>query len=923
MFETLARLLVQRSVAWGVVVGTVVLTAVCVIVGLQVERDDDLLAFLPRTNPDIQAFYEINDVFGSVDTALVGIRAVNGDVFSQDFLTKLGVVTKALRDTKGLDSVLTLSNIPDFVEDPVMGGIVTTSLVDEIPADAAAEEALRTKVMSRDHIVGTFVSEDARSVLLLAFAARGSDTRQVAMRVQDVVNAQFGDHPRYWGGGPFFSTWIYDTTQADMRRLTPFAVIAIVVIMMVAFRDPVGTGLGLVSTAIGIAVSRAAMVFTGATFNIVLSSMPVILFAVGSAYAIHMLSRYYHHHQHVDSNEAVARTVAQTGPTVLAAGLTTVAGLLSFLMMDIAPMRTFGVFTAVGIFTSLVLSLTFVPAVIVLWPRPVRAEAHGPLEPLTRALANWPLQHRTVALGITAALAAFSLTYAFLVDTRMDMSSFFEDESPPAVAQRFLDEEFGGSQYIQVHVRGDLKDPHVLREIGRIGDRIAMVPYVSSVNSIVGALSIINDAMSGARRVPDTAGQLGVLYRFLASDPAVSRLVDDAQTQALMAVKISSNQADDLEDVLAAVEAIIADDAIASYRIIPAADPRLIDLVASRLERLGVDYDVSLPDDARAQVSGWFAAPRPAADPAAVEASTEGFLRSEECWVELDAATAKRAAAVVTAAGPEGAGWATALSEGLDLPEADATVQDLLVVLEGPVRDFWREEAARADARGLLTSLAVEVPATARGTRFRAAVAASFQDRDNQTVLARAEGDDAAGLAWVVSGQPVLYRGLSRSVTANQFRSLGMALSLVLIIMTVLYRSLWTGLLATAPTALTLAVIYGGMGLVGVHLDVGTSMIASIIIGAGVDYAVHLLAAWEADESEPLGAAVNRAVGETSHAIWTNAIMVSVGFFILTLGDAKPLQNVGGLTSAAMIAAAVSTFFVIPLFARKRRYGAA
>ena len=46
-------------------------------------------------------------------------------------------------------------------------------------------------------------------------------------------------------------------------------------------------------------------------------------------------------------------------------GLTTVLGLLSFLAMDIQPMRTFGLFTAIGIFATLVFSLTFVPAVIV------------------------------------------------------------------------------------------------------------------------------------------------------------------------------------------------------------------------------------------------------------------------------------------------------------------------------------------------------------------------------------------------------------------------------------------------------------------------------------------------------------------------------------------------------------------------------
>ena len=43
---------------------------------------------------------------------------------------------------------------------------------------------------------------------------------------------------------------------------------------------------------------------------------------------------------------------------------------------------------------------------------------------------------------------------------------------------------------------------------------------------------------------------------------------------------------------------------------------------------------------------------------------------------------------------------------------------------------------------------------------------------------------------------------------------------------------------------------------------------------------------------------------------------------MLTLGDARPLKNVGGLTAAAMLVAAATTFLVIPLLAGRRHYTA-
>ena len=106
----------------------------------------------------------------------------------------------------------------------------------------------------------------------------------------------------------------------------------------------------------------------------------------------------------------------------------------------------------------------------------------------------------------------------------------------------------------------------------------------------------------------------------------------------------------------------------------------------------------------------------------------------------------------------------------------------------------------------------------------------------------------------------------------------------------------------------------------GLRLDIGTSMLASLIIGAGVDYAVHMQSSWFARDGEPMTWAAARSAVRVGPAIWTNALMVAVGFFVLTLGEARPLQNVGGLTAAAMLVAAVVTFLVIPVLAQRRSY---
>jgi hypothetical protein len=138
--------------------------------------------------------------------------------------------------------------------------------------------------------------------------------------------------------------------------------------------------------------------------------------------------------------------------------------------------------------------------------------------------------------------------------------------------------------------------------------------------------------------------------------------------------------------------------------------------------------------------------------------------------------------------------------------------------------------------------------------------------------------------------------------------------------MSAMFRSIWSGLLVNAPIVVTLILVYAVMGVLRIRLDIGTSMLASLIIGAGVDYAVHLAASWSAPPDRPLAEAAAAAGARSGPSISLNALMVAAGFVVLTLGEARPLQNVGGLTATAMILAALATFLVFPALARRHGY---
>jgi predicted RND superfamily exporter protein len=185
-------------------------------------------------------------------------------------------------------------------------------------------------------------------------------------------------------------------------------------------------------------------------------------------------------------------------------------------------------------------------------------------------------------------------------------------------------------------------------------------------------------------------------------------------------------------------------------------------------------------------------------------------------------------------------------------------------------------------------------------------------------VASGAGGD--RGLEVQVNGLPVLHRGLAHSVRRNQLQSMSVAVVLVVVILSFMFRSLRTGLMAACPTLFTLVAIHGAMGLLGITLDIGTSLLGSLILANGVDYAVHLITSWRAAAGRPLREGAEHAALTAGPAIWTSAGTMFIGFFVLAMGDAKPLQNVTGLKAAAMLVGAIATFLLVPMLARRNTY---
>jgi hypothetical protein len=393
-----------------------------------------------------------------------------------------------------------------------------------------------------------------------------------------------------------------------------------------------------------------------------------------------------------------------------------------------------------------------------------------------------------------------------------------------------------------------------------------------------------------------------------------------------------------VEPVLERVEAIGRDAAASGYIAVDRAGPRrqevearLADLTILRVQAASKLFGAPLSEPQRGAFRAGLSDLPAAPEKEPLKASIAAFLGSDEFSGELPDTPAGAADRVADAlAGLSGKAseetLGAAIGAALERPPGDEVVVDIADSVAKPLEEIRRRQLAITRAAALLQKASIPLPPAEKGKRYLAEVGSALLDLEKEAALVPAGAPGVPGaegavkLAIEATGLPVLHRGLSRSVAVNQLKSLAFALGLVVIIMAAVYRSLWSSLLVNAPIAVTLILVYAVMGLLRIRLDIGTSMLASLIVGAGVDYAVHLTATWSAPPDRPLAEAAAEAGARSGPSIWLNALMVAAGFVVLTFGEARPLQNVGGLTAAAMILAALATFLVIPALARRHRY---
>jgi hypothetical protein len=164
------------------------------------------------------------------------------------------------------------------------------------------------------------------------------------------------------------------------------------------------------------------------------------------------------------------------------------------------------------------------------------------------------------------------------------------------------------------------------------------------------------------------------------------------------------------------------------------------------------------------------------------------------------------------------------------------------------------------------------------------------------------------------AGDVAVSQSLIERIVSTQVRSLGSSLFGIFVVVLVLGRSLRGGICCVLPSLLAVAVNFAVMGWMGMPLGVATSMFASMTLGMGVDFAIHLVERFQRARVgglHPERAAIEAVVG-VGPAMVLNALGIALGFGILMLSQVPANARLGALVVLGVVNCLVATLLVLP-----------
>lgn len=448
------------------------------------EKEDRRLEILkdaasraPIGGDELLALFEDDSVFQNYLERRIADLNINTDVLTsteidhiikrfkqsrdvrQDYLVDLIVSPLTMQDLIGEDNTLISY---DLIETDDYGNRIIPETDEEL---AVFEDRLRNNPAFEG---GIYVQDEKTGKItdfgIMVRLIDVPDYDPIVIEIQDIASGYKNDLDITLQGVPVVYHEINEYMKGDLKRFLPLVFLVVIVIFFLNFRSIRGVILPFATLVLADIWIMGLIGHLGFKLTIVGISLPTLMTAVGSSYSIHILNQYYMELDDIKKLglfDGLKSAMSHISLTVTLAGVTTFLGFFMLVTNQVSSIREMGLFSAIGVLFAVFISITLIPAVLVMLKLDTRKPEKsiipigGPVDKIIAVFTRWSLDHSRMTIIVMCVIMAVSFIGLTRIQVETSVHAYFKKDDPVLESSKLIGEKFGGSYGLNILIETD------------------------------------------------------------------------------------------------------------------------------------------------------------------------------------------------------------------------------------------------------------------------------------------------------------------------------------------------------------------------------------------------------------------------------------------------------------------------------------
>jgi len=428
---------------------------------LNLSYDFTIEQLFAKNKQETEQYFEFQKEFSREDNVFLLVHK-NASDFNPQFLDSLENLVIQIKDS------------PYFLDAISLVDIKSNFYGDEKGKESNQISSRLLNMLSSDSTYGAIW-------LKLKDTHNTFDKRSIVIKFLKTITKKY-DWDWTFSGLPIVrNTYVDYMIQDNIKFIPPVGLILIIALAFL-FRRWVYVVLPLITVLITAIWILGIMSISGKGLNVMTYMVPTLLFIIGVSDSIHFLSRFnIYFDKGIELKKSLRLSMDDMGIALFLTSLTTAIGFLALLYSSIAIVQEFGVFIASGVFIAYLLTLTFIPSMMMILKSSIKSADKSEetkrfklLKKFSTIVKNRPKQ----VVAFSLMLTTLFLGGALKVNTGSSLLSDLHPQSSLYIDLKNVENWFGGILPMEIiiskndSVEKPMHDKDIMRHVKNLQNKL-------------------------------------------------------------------------------------------------------------------------------------------------------------------------------------------------------------------------------------------------------------------------------------------------------------------------------------------------------------------------------------------------------------------------------------------------------------------